>query len=202
LRDGAPGRDLRVRLGVYLAESGADPNRAITVLQGLPDNDVEALNSLGIAYGAAGRYDDAVRTFDRVMTLDPTNGLAHQNVASMRLRQALASKDRAAAQALMQQAESFARKAIEIDRGLAGAHTIMGVILSGTGRKSEAIENWKRAVAIDATEFNALYNLWLELASAGRRNEATAYGRQFVATAPPAFFASERQQIARFLGGG
>ena len=38
------------------------------------------------------------------------------------------------------------------------------------------------------TQFNALYNLWLELAQAGRRDEAAAYGRQFVATAPPAFF--------------
>lgn len=201
LRQGAPDRDLRVRLGVYLSESGADPSRAITVLQGLPQDDVEALNSLGIAYGAATRYEDAVRTFTRVLSLDPTNGLAHQNLASMRLRQALATPDRAAAGEWMQQAEAFARRAVQIDPGLAGAHTIMGVILSGTGRKNEAIDNWKRAVAIDGSEFNALYNLWLELASAGRRDEATAYGRQFVDTAPPAFFAEERQQIARFLEG-
>jgi hypothetical protein len=26
------------------------------------------------------------------------------------------------------------------------------------------------------------------------------YGRQFVSTAPPAFFAAERQQIAKYLG--
>jgi tetratricopeptide (TPR) repeat protein len=201
LRQGAPDRDLRVRLGVYLSESGADPSRAITVLQGLPQDDVEALNSLGIAYGAAIQYEDAVRTFTRVLSLDPTNGLAHQNLASMRLRQALATPDRAAASEWMQQAEAFARRAVQIDPGLAGAHTIMGVILSGTGRKNEAIDNWKRAVAIDGSEFNALYNLWLELASAGRRDEATAYGRQFVDTAPPAFFAEERQQIARFLEG-
>ncbi len=141
-------------------------------------------------------------TFERLLVLDPTNGLAHQNVASMRLRQALAARDRDAARGRMEQAESFARKALEIDPGLAGAHTVLGVVLSETGRKPEAIDNWKRAVAIDATEFNALYNLWLELASAGRRDEAVAYGRQFIATAPPAFFGSERQQIARFLGGG
>jgi arylsulfatase A-like enzyme/cytochrome c-type biogenesis protein CcmH/NrfG len=202
LRAGAPARDLRVRLGVYLAESGADPKRAIAVLSGLPDDDAEALNSLGIAYGAAGRYDDAVRTFDRLLALDPTNGLAHQNVASMRLRQALATKDRPAALQWMQQAEAFARKALVMDSGLAGAHTILGVIQSGTGRKTEAVASWQRAVAIDATEFNALYNLWLELASSGRRDEAIAYGRQFVATAPPAFFQSELRQIARFLEGG
>jgi len=202
LRNGAPDRDLRVRLGVYLAESGADPGRAIALLQTLPPDDVEALNSLGISYGAAERYADAIRTFDRVLALDPTNGLAHQNLASMNLREALATRDQGKALTKMRQAEAFARKAIDADAGLAGAHTILGVVLSKTGSKGEAIESWKRAVALDASEFNALYNLWLELASAGRRDEAAAYGRQFVATAPPAFFANERRQIAQYLDGG
>ena len=201
LREGAPDRDLRVRLGVYLSESGADPARAIALLEGMPDNDVEALNSLGIAYGAAGRYPDAIRTFNKALTLDPTNGLAYQNLASMTLRQALADRDAGAAMRKMQEAEAFARKALAADASLAGAHTIMGVILSGTGRKAEAIDSWKRAVSLDPTEFNALFNLWLELASAGRRDEAVAYGRQFVDTAPPAFFAQERQQIAQYLSG-
>jgi tetratricopeptide (TPR) repeat protein len=199
LRNRAPDRDLRVRLGVYLAESGADPAKAIALLEGMPHEDVEALNSLGIAYGAAGRYEEAIRTFDRVLALDGTNGLAHQNLASMTLREALALRDRRAAFARMQAAEVHAREALAADPGLAGAHTIMGVILSRTGRKEEAIDSWKRAVALDASEYNALYNLWLELASAGRRDEAVKYGRQFVATAPPAFFAAEQQQIAKYL---
>jgi arylsulfatase A-like enzyme/tetratricopeptide (TPR) repeat protein len=199
LRNGAPDRDLRVRLGVYLAESGADPARAIALLEGLPHEDVEALNSLGIAYGAAERYQDAIRTFDRVLALDGTNALAYQNLASMTLREALALRDQGAALARMQAAEVHARNALAADPGLAGAHTIMGVILSRTGRKGEAIDSWKRAVALDASEYNALYNLWLELATAGRRHEAVEYGRQFVSTAPPAFFAAEQQQIAKYL---
>jgi hypothetical protein len=43
--------------------------------------------------------------------------------------------------------------------------------------------------------------LWLELATAGRRDEAVQYGQQFLATAPPAFFAGERDQIAAYVGG-
>jgi tetratricopeptide (TPR) repeat protein len=199
LRAGAPDRDLRVRRRVYLAESGADPSRAITLLEGMPDDDVEALNSLGIAYGASERYQDAVRTFNRVLALDPGNGLAHQNLASMMLRQALAVRDARAAMTRMREAEGHARKALEADPNLAGVHTIMGVILSGTGRKSEAIESWKRAVALDGREFNALYNLWVELAAAGRRAEAIQYGEQFLATAPPAFFARERAQIEAWI---
>jgi tetratricopeptide (TPR) repeat protein len=201
LRNGAPDRDLRVRLGVYLAESGADPARALAVLRGLPQDDVEALNSLGIAYGAAERYTEAIGTFHRVLALDPTNGLAHQNLAFMTLREALAAPAGGETRTKMQTAEAFAREALDVDDGLAGAHTILGVILSQTGRKGEAIESWKRAVAIDPSEFNALYNLWLELAAAGRRDEAVEYGRQFVETAPPAFFEKERRRIAQYLGG-
>lgn len=199
LRSGAPDRDLRVRLGVYLAESGADARRAIALLEGLPEEDVEALNSLGIAYGAAGRYADAIRAFNRVLALDATNALALQNLASMALRQALGMRDERAAMAKMQEAEGYVRRALQADPTLAGVHTIMGVILSGRGRKSEAIDSWKRAVALSPSEFNALYNLWVELAAAGRRAEAVEYGQQFLATAPPAFFAREREQITNWI---
>jgi tetratricopeptide (TPR) repeat protein len=119
----------------------------------------------------------------------------------MTLRQGLAARDARVTLAKMREAEGYARKALDADAQLAGAHTILGVILSGTGRKPEAIESWKRAVALDPGEFNALYNLWLELATAGRRDEAVAYGRQFVSTAPEAFFARERAQIAGYLAG-
>ena len=78
-------------------------------------------------------------------------------------------------------------------------HTTLGVVLSSTGRKAEAIESWKQAVALDATQFNALYNLWLELAQAGRGGEAAAYGRQFVGTAPPAFFRADIARVAQSL---
>ena len=88
LKSGAPDRDLRIRLGIYLAESHADSKRAILVLEGLPTTDVEALNALGIAYGDARRYPDAIASFNRVLALDPTNGLAYQNLASMTLSQA------------------------------------------------------------------------------------------------------------------
>ena len=71
-----------------------------------------------------------------------------------------------------------------------------------SGRKSDAIDSWKRAVQIDPSQFNALYNLWFELAAAGRRDEASAYGRQFVATAPPAFFQPDIDRIKRYLAGG
>jgi tetratricopeptide (TPR) repeat protein len=201
LANHAPDRDVRIRLGLYLAESHTNPARAIALLEGLSGEDVEALNGLGVAYGDAGRYADAIRTFTRVLALDPTNGLSYQNLASMILREALDAQSAAARAAKLQEAEADARKAIQADPALADAYTTLGAVLSTSGRKSDAIDSWKRAVTLDAGQVNALYNLWLELAAAGRHDEASAYGRQFVATAPPAFFGPDIARIQRYLAG-
>jgi tetratricopeptide (TPR) repeat protein len=197
LKAGATDSDIPIRLGIYLAESHTDTKRAIAVLEALPGTDVEALNALGLAYGDAGRYAEARQTLNKVLALDPTNGVAYFNLASMSLRQAHASKNAAE----VQEAERFARKALDLDPSLAGAYTTLGVILSDTGRKTDAIEAFKRAVELDGTEFNALYNLWLGLAAAGRRPEAVTYGKQFLATAPPGLMPSEIAEVRKYVGG-
>jgi arylsulfatase A-like enzyme/Flp pilus assembly protein TadD len=202
LSAGAPDRDIRIRLGLYLAESHTDARRAIALLEGLSSEDVEALTGLGVAYGDAGRSADAVRTFNRVLALDPTNGLAFQNLSALALQQALATNNDAARRAGLQQAETYARKAIDADPALPDAYTTLGVALSTSGRKADAIEAWKRAVDLDGSQFNALYNLWLELGTAGRRDEAVLYGRRFVATAPPAFFAPDIARVRATLPPG
>ena len=202
LSSGAPDRDIRIRLGIYLAESHTDSAKAIRLLEGMSAEDVEALNGLGVAYGDAGRYADALRTFNQILTLDATNGLAYQNLASIVLRQALGSRVEAERRAKLRDAEAHARKAIEVDPALADAYTTLGVVLSTTARKPDAIAAWQRAVELDASQFNALYNLWLELAAAGRRDDAVRYGRQFVDTAPPAFFGPDIARVRAYLAAG
>jgi Flp pilus assembly protein TadD len=201
LKAGAPDRDIRIRLGIYLAEGGGNSARAIQVLEHVSTTDVEALNGLGIAYIDAHRYADAERTFNRVLALDPTNGLAYWNLAVVTLKEADDIKADAGKAARLSAAESFARQAITADPSLAGAYTTLGVVLSYTGRKAEAIESWKRAVDLDGTEFYALYNLWHEYAAGGRMDDAVKYARQFAATAPAAVYPAELAEIKAFLGG-
>ena len=202
LAAGAPDRDVRIQLGLYLAESGTDTIRAIKVLETLPDDDVEALNGLGVAYGAAGRHQDAIRIFKRVLALDPTNGLAYHNIASMVLRNAQAARNSADRERGLKEAEALARQALDADPDLAKAYTTLGVILAGTGRKSDAIESWKRAVSLDGREFDALYNLTILLVEAGRGREARDYAQRFVDTAPAALYRADIEQMRRYLGGG
>lgn len=188
LTAGVTNDEIRLRLGLYLAESRTDVNRAIVLLAGLPEDDAEAVNSLGIAYGAAGRFADAIGAFERVLALDSSSGLALQNIAAMHLEQNHITE-----------AEQFARRAVAADPALGKAQTTLGVVLARTGRKAEAIEAWKRAVALDGTEFDAMFNLVVTLLDTGRAGEARTYAAQFVNTAP-ASYQTEIAQLRAFIG--
>jgi arylsulfatase A-like enzyme/tetratricopeptide (TPR) repeat protein len=188
LANGITHRDVRVKLGVYLSQTG-HADRAITLLEGQAGDDVEALNALGIAYGQANRNAQALATFRRVLEIDPTNGLAWQNIGTVQLRGGDAAS-----------AEASIRRALEIDESLPGAYTTLGVILSESNRKPDAIDMWKRAVALDPKECDALYNLTMTLIDSGRREEARPYGAQFVAIAPSGFYAGDIARIKSVLG--
>ena len=188
LKNGITQREVRIKLGQYLTESG-QPVRAVELLETFAGDDPDALVGLGNAYQYAGRSADAMRTFRHLLEVDPANGLAHENIGTIQLQ----SRDYRAAEASL-------RRALELDPGLPGAYTALGVVLASTDRKSEAIEAWKRAVDLNRNEFNAMFNLTVNLAAAGRVEEARAYGERFISTAPP----SMQQDVAtirRLLGG-
>ncbi len=188
LRFGTTSPDIITRLGLYLAESGADVPRAIAVLQTLPDDDIEGLNALGIAFGAARRWNDAIGAFERILAIDEGNALAMQNIAAMHLnRQDLAA------------AERFARRAVDRDPALAKAHTTLGVVFAQSGRRPQAINEWKEAVRLEPREFDALYNLVVLLAESGLVGEAGTYAKQFIDTAPRPAYAREVEQLATLL---
>jgi tetratricopeptide (TPR) repeat protein len=181
-------QDIRTRLATFYAETG-QPQKGITLLANLPTDDVEALNALGIAYGQAGKDAEALRAFERVIAADATNGIALQNIGTIKLRQNNIAE-----------AETWLQKALAADPSLANGYTTIGVIYQRTGRTRQAIEAWRRAVELDNREFDALYNLTVSLANAGALTDARAYGEQFLATAPPAFYGRELAEIRRLLG--
>jgi arylsulfatase A-like enzyme/tetratricopeptide (TPR) repeat protein len=187
LRNGITHRDVRVKLGLYLAETG-QAARAIALLENLAGDDVEALNALGIAYGHASRNADASRTFSRILEIDPSNGLAWQNIGTIELRSGR-----------RQEAEAALRRALDIDNGLPGAYTTLGVVLSESGRKTEAVDMWKRAVAVSPAESDALYNLTVTLLELGRKDEARVFGERYIATAPPGLFARDIARIKSLI---
>jgi arylsulfatase A-like enzyme/Tfp pilus assembly protein PilF len=145
LRNGITQPEVRIRLAQYLAEAG-DPNKAIALLEKDAGDDPDALIALGNAFTLAGRHADAIRTYTRLLQLDPANALAYENMGAAQLR----AHDMASAEASL-------RKALQLDPNLAGAHTALGVVLASTGRKAEAIEAFKRGAALG--DANAAENL-------------------------------------------
>jgi tetratricopeptide (TPR) repeat protein len=187
LRNGITQDEVKLRLGEYLARSGQTA-RAIQLLSSFAGDDPDALIALGNTYQLAGRSADAVRTFEHLASIDPKNGIAHENIGIARLQ----AKDLAGA-------ETSLRKALEVDPSLAGAYTALGVVLARTNRRDDAIEAWKRAVSIDGSDFSAMYNLILNLIEAGRGQEALPFADRFISTAPPEL-ASDVAAVRRMIG--
>lgn len=68
-----------------------------------------------------------------------------------------------------------------------------------TGRREDAIAHWKRAVDLDRTNYDALFNLATELVNAGRMPEARPYLERFVRTAPRAIYGRDIDRLRGLL---
>ncbi len=166
------------KLGMYLSESGR-PREGLPWLERAAARetaDLDTLNTLAIGFARARLPDRARATFQRVLQIDPGNVMAWQNIGSVELERGRASAAR----------DAF-RRALQIDDKWAAAYTGLGVAERRLNNFNAGIDSWKRAVELDPREFDAMYNLATELASAGRTAEARAYAQRFVDTAPPRY---------------
>lgn len=178
------------QLGIYLAEGGA-PREAIPLLEATlaaRPADVDARNALGIAYARAGQDARALQMFQSILEIDRENAMAHENIASVHLRQ----DDLPAARRAF---ETAAR----LNPRSSAAFTGLGVVALRAGNPSGAIAHWRRAVDLDAANFDALYNLATELINARQYDAARPYADRFVRTAPPAFYGPEIQRLTAFV---
>jgi arylsulfatase A-like enzyme/predicted negative regulator of RcsB-dependent stress response len=189
MKRGVTQSDVRTKLGLCLGLAGRG-TQAIPLLENTAGDDPDALDALGLAYTQTGRLADARRTYQHLLAIDPTSGLAYENLASV---------DLAAKQ--LPAAEVDLRHALDLDPTLTGARTDLGHVLADTGRLPEAIDAWRQAAQNDSEAYAALYNLTMVLAHAGRGEEARAYGERFVRTAPPTTYAAEIAEVRRLLGG-
>lgn len=187
LRNGVTQDEVKIRLGEYLARTGQTA-KAITLLSAFAGDDPDALIALGNTYQLAGRTADAVRTFEHLSAIDPKNGIAHENIGIAKLQAGNFAG-----------AEASLRKAIDVDPSLAGAYTALGVVFARTNRRNDAIGAWQRAVALDARDFSAMYNLIVNLVESGRGAEAVPFADRFIATAPPEL-APDVAAIRRLIG--
>jgi superkiller protein 3 len=178
------------KLGMYLTETGHPAQGLIWLQRGAanPAAEIDALNALAIGYARAGRAAEALSTFQRVLAIDPRSAMAWQNIGSLELERGNAAAARDAFQ-----------RALDIDANWAAAYTGLGVAEQRLRNPDAAIESWKQAVQREPREFDALYNLATELASAGRHDEAREYAERFVETAPAAEYGEDIRRLKEYL---
>jgi len=190
LRSGAEAPDVRIQLGIYLAEGGS-PQEALRLLAPLQQEtspDLDGLNGLGIAVDHLGRRADALAVFDRILRLDPDNASAYQNKGTVYLEQGNLA---AAREAL--------RRALQRDPDLPVALNGMGVVELKSGNTRAGIEAWKRAVDVDPRQYDTIFNLGVTLLDMGDRAAARKYLEQFVRTAPPVFYRKDIEKVKAML---
>jgi Flp pilus assembly protein TadD len=90
-------------------------------------------------------------------------------------------------------------RAAALDPASSQAHAGLGVVAMKRGDHTAAITAWRRAVEIDGTNYDALYNLATTLARDGRLTEAKPFLEQFARTAPRAFYEKDVREVSAIL---
>ncbi|HVT44401.1 MAG TPA: sulfatase-like hydrolase/transferase [Thermoanaerobaculia bacterium] len=181
---------LQRRLGLVLSESG-HAEEAVKVLARFNDaEDPELLNAYGIALADAGKGQEAIRQFERVLQIDRTNATAYQNLGIVALR----AGD-------LRRAHDYLSRGLALNDQMPIALNTLGVVHARSGDAGQAIEMWRRAVALDPTLYDALYNLSVVAQKEGEVEIARQALKQFIETAPPERYAADvttaRQMLAR-----
>src|SRR4029453_13359163 len=139
----------------------------------------------------------ALAAFERGLKIDPENPMLHENIGAIHLdagqlaaaRGEFARAIRAppgAGQPAAARGE-FAR-AIRANPASAQGHAGLATVAFKSGDRDTALASWKRAGDLDPTNWEALYNLGVQLLRVGRMAEARPYLERFVQTAPAALY--------------
>jgi len=178
---------LRRQLGLTLAETGRT-GEALAVLRPLAsDADPRSLNALALALSEAGRQGDAVAVLEQVLSRDPDNPTAYEELGLVALRLGR-----------WEAARRHSRRALELNDQLPRAWNNLGVALWQLGQGAAALDAWQRAVELDPRLWDALYNLGTRALEHGRPEIARHALEGFVSGAPARRYAADLRR-ARVL---
>jgi protein O-GlcNAc transferase len=188
-RAAGPSPGTQVQLGSYLLESGR-PKEAIALLEdaAIADRAFDALSALALAYARTGRTADALKTLTATLDIDPANAIAYENIGAVQLDAGR-----------LEEAKRAFERAVALNRESSQGENGLALLAMRAGDRTGAIAHWKRAVEIQPANFDALYDLGVQLARDGQHDAARQYLTQFARTAPPAQYGKELQQVSALL---
>src|SRR6266851_3111242 len=133
---------------------------------------MKAYDNLGLCYEAAGRLDDAVKTYQRAVDLNrqakPVSPWPSLNLGSLLVK--LEQFDNA---------EKYLRDSLLVDPKFAQAHYVLGTLLEKRHRDEDAIQELEQAAALDAAYAQPHYALGRIYRRAGNLTKAAAELNQF-----------------------
>jgi predicted TPR repeat methyltransferase len=130
-------------------------------------------NSLGAAYRALKRRDDALACYRRALDLKPDYPEAHNNLGV--LSRELGNFDEAAA--------SY-RRAVELKADYAEAYSNLGIVLTEQGKTADALAAFEKSLDIKHDFPEAINNMGLALFTQRKFDDAIACARRALALKP------------------
>jgi tetratricopeptide (TPR) repeat protein len=133
----------------------------------------QAVNDLGELLLRTDRPEEAVRQFEKAVTLRPDSATSRTN-----LGEALARTGKP------EEALAQLRQALALDAAYAPAHYQLGLVLSQRGDTASAIAEWRRAIELDPKLAETHASLGAALQSQGQSAEALAEWRAALSLQP------------------
>jgi arylsulfatase A-like enzyme/Flp pilus assembly protein TadD len=163
---------LAIEYGIVLAESGRN-DEAIGVLNkasGLIDWDPELWNYLGVAYMNKQDRDQALKAYERALSLDPKYAIVLANLGTVHVSLAAKNRDKNS----LRMAMDYFKRAIDSDPRYPSAYNGLGAAYRMAGDLDAAIFCWAKAVELEPYHRFALYNLGIAYLDKGDKVKALA----------------------------
>ena len=180
--------DERVQLALLYSETGQARAAIDLLAPRVSSDDADVLNAYGVALADDGRPADAVAQFQHILSIDPNNAPAYQNLGIVALQQNDVGN-----------ARKYLTRALELNPRLPLALNTLGVLYAKANDTARAVEAWNRAVETDPRQYDALFNIGLVELRAGHKAEARAALTRFVSTAPRQRYADDIAAARRTL---
>jgi len=127
--------------------------------------------------------EQAISLLQGAVKADPGFALAYASLGEAYWQKSRLTKDRS----LLAQAEVNAKRALQLDDGLAPVHIVMGEVQGALGNRDLAQEHFQRALKLDPANTAALFGLAGEFAALSRAREAEEIYRRAIAIRPDAW---------------
>ncbi len=188
-RESVASRDLERQLGLTLITTGR-AEEALEVLEPLAIElgDAEARSFLALAFTYLGRYEEAESIFRQLLDAGSTDPRIYDNLSFLAI-----SRRR------YQEAREHAGKALKLDPGLISSWNNLGVALYNLDLKAQAIDAWRRSLALAPDDADTLLNLGMVEAEVGNRGAAGQALNRFLKVAPGPAYEAKRQQAREIL---